>query len=151
MDIDRSAPAISEGETLIAADPGTVFDVISEIGEWPDWNPDVKSASIDGAAEPGTVFRWKAGPGTITSTLQVVDRPGEIGWTGRTMGITAVHVFRFEEADGGTRAHSAESWKGLIASLLTGYSRRTLDETIASVLGHLKTESERRAAAATAA
>jgi hypothetical protein len=41
-------------------------------------------------------------------------------------------------------ARSEESWEGLIASMLKGYSRRTLDKGIRSVLAHLKTEAERR-------
>jgi hypothetical protein len=76
----------------------------------------------------------------------VVDPPREIAWTGTTMGIKAVHVFRFQANDGGTLARSEESWEGLLASLLKGYSRRTLDKGIRSVLSHLKTEAERRAA-----
>ena len=101
-----------------------------------------------GPVQPGTVFRWKAGPSTLTSTLQLVDPPSEIAWTGTTMGIRAVHVFRFQASDGGTLARSEESWEGLLASLLKGYSRRTLDKGIRSVLAHLKTEAERRAATA---
>ena len=130
------------------ADPETVFSVISAIDQWPSWNPDVKSVSAEGPVQPGTVFRWKAGPSSLTSTLQVVDPPREIAWTGTTMGIKAVHVFRFQASGGGTLARSEESWEGLLASLLKGYSRRTLDKGIRSVLGHLKTEAERRAATA---
>jgi hypothetical protein len=33
---------------------------------------------------------------SLVSTLQVVDAPREIGWTGKSMGIQAVHVFQFE-------------------------------------------------------
>jgi hypothetical protein len=77
----------------------------------------------------------------------VVDPPHEIAWTGTTMRIKAVHVFRFQASDGGTLARSEESWEGLLASLLKGYSRKTLDKGIRSVLAHLKTEAERRAAA----
>jgi hypothetical protein len=62
------------------------------------------------------------------------------------MGIRAVHVFRFEPNDQGTLARSQESWQGVVASLLKGYSRRTLERGIGSVLGLLKTEAERRAA-----
>jgi uncharacterized protein YndB with AHSA1/START domain len=146
MDINRAAPAIASGEARIDADPETVFSVISAIAAWPSWNPDVKSAELDGPVEPGTVFRWKAGPSSLTSTLQVVDPPHEIVWTGRTMGIKAIHVFRFEARDGGTLARSEESWEGLIASLLKRWSRRTLAKGLDDVLAHLKDESERRAA-----
>jgi uncharacterized protein YndB with AHSA1/START domain len=147
MDINRNAPATAEGERQIAADPQTVFAVISAIDQWPSWNPDVKSVELQGPVQEGTVFRWKSGPSTLTSTLQVVDPPHQIAWTGTTMGIKAVHVFRFQANDVGTLARSEESWEGLIASLLKGYSRKTLDKGIRSVLSHLKTEAERRAAA----
>jgi carbon monoxide dehydrogenase subunit G len=148
MEINRNAPATAEGELQIDADPQTVVAVISAIDRWPSWTPDVKSVTLRGPVQPGTVFRWKAGPSSLTSTLQVVDAPREIAWTGTTMGIRAVHVFRFQANDGGTLVRSEESWEGLLASLLKGYSRKTLDRGIRSVLAHLKTEAERRAAAA---
>jgi uncharacterized protein YndB with AHSA1/START domain len=148
MEMNRNAPATAEGESRIDADPQTVFAVISAIDQWPSWNPDIKSVTVRGPVQPGTRFRWKSGPSTLTSTLQVVDPPHEIAWTGTTMGIKAVHLFRFQASDGGTLAHSEESWEGLIASLLKGYSRRTLDKGIHSILEHLKTEAERRAATA---
>jgi len=148
MEINRDAPATAEGELQIDADPRTVFSVISAIDQWPSWNPDVRSVTLQGPVQPGAVFRWKSGPSSLTSTLQVVDPPHEIAWTGTTMGIKAVHVFRFQASDGGTLARSEESWQGMLASLLKGYSRKTLDKGIRSVLAHLKTEAERRAAAA---
>ena len=148
MEINRNAPATAEGEIQIDADPHTVFSVIAAINEWPSWNPDVRSATLEGALEPGTVFRWKSAPSSLTSTLHVVDPPREIAWTGTTMGIKAVHVFRFQVMGGGTLARSEESWQGLIASVLKGYSRRTLDKGIRNVLDHLKTEAERRASKA---
>jgi len=148
MEINRDAPATAEGELRINADPQTVFSVISAIDQWPSWNPDVRSVTLQGPVQPGAVFRWKSGPSSLTSTLQVVDPPHEIAWTGTTMGIKAVHVFRFQANDGRTLARSEESWEGLLASLLRRYSRKTLDKGIRSVLAHLKTEAERRSAAA---
>lgn len=148
MDINRDAPATAEGGIHIAADPMTVFSVMSAIEGWPSWNQDIKSVKLEGEVRPGTVFRWKSGPSSLTSTLQVVDPPREIAWTGTTMGIRAVHVFRFESRDGGTLARSEESWEGFLASLLKGYSRKTLEKGIRTVLAHLKAEAERRSAVA---
>ena len=107
--------------------------------------PDVRSVELSGPVRPGTVFRWKAGPSVLISTLHVVDPPHEIAWTGTTMGIRAVHVFRFQATDGGSLARSEESWDGPFPSLLKGFSRRTLDKGIRSVLVSLKTEAEHRA------
>jgi hypothetical protein len=145
VDIDRGAPAIADGEIEIAAPPATVWAVLSDLAAWPSWNRDVRSVSLEGPVEPGTVFRWKSGPASLVSTLQVVDEPREIAWTGVTMRIHAVHVFRLSPSDGGTSVRSEESWRGLIPSVLKGYSRSTLRSGIEKVLAALKVEAERRA------
>ncbi|MGH2740592.1 MAG: SRPBCC family protein [Actinomycetota bacterium] len=147
MEINSGAPATASGELDIAASLEVVWDVISDIGAWPFWNPDVKSARLEGPLAVSSVFRWKAGRASLTSRLRVVDPPSELSWSGRTMGIRAIHIFRFEPSDGGTLARSEESWEGFVPTLLKGYSRRTLDRGIRSVLRLLKDEAERRAGA----
>jgi hypothetical protein len=77
---------------------------------------------------------------------RLVEAPREIGWTGKIMGIHAVHMFHFEPVDGGTLARSAESFRGLIPSVLRKYRRRFLQRGIDSILVSLKIEAERRAA-----
>ena len=144
MDIDRSAPAIAEGEIRIVAPPETVWEVIADVPAWPSWNPDVKTMRVEGPVAHGTTFRWKSGSSSLVSTLKVVDPPREIAWTGVTMGIHAVHVFQFEPSDGGTRARSAESFRGLIPTVLRGYSRNVLQRGIDRMLALLKEEAERR-------
>jgi uncharacterized protein YndB with AHSA1/START domain len=144
MEIDREAPATAAGEIQIAAPPEVVWDVIAGLANWPRWNSDVRSITVQGAVQPGTEFRWKSGSSSLVSVLQVVDPPAEIAWTGVTMGIHAVHVFRFQPKDGGTLARSEESFRGLIPSVLKSYSRRTLQRGIDSILAALKTEAERR-------
>jgi uncharacterized protein YndB with AHSA1/START domain len=146
VDIDPDAPSTAEGEVQIAAPPETVWTVMADLSAWPTWNSDVKSMAFDGRLEPGSTFRWKAGSVSLVSTLQVVEAPREIGWTGKTMGIHAVHVFHFEPMDGGTLASSAESFRGLIPSVLKKYSRNTLQRGIDRILASLKIEAERRTA-----
>lgn len=144
------AAGAAEGEIQIDADRQTVFSVISAIDEWPSWNSDVRSATLEGEVRPGTVFRWRSGASSLRSTLQVVDPPSEIAWTGTTMGINAVHVFRFESREGGTLARSHESWEGLVATMFKGTSRRILEKGIRGMLASLKAEAERRSASASA-
>lgn len=148
MEIDASAPAVARGEIEIAAPPEIVWRVLTDIANWPSWNPDVKSVSLEGPLAAGTRFRWKAGPGTITSTLQTVDPPRRIDWTGKTFGIKAVDVYEFEPRDGGTLVRTAESWDGLPVRLFRRWLTKTLQEATDSGLGHLKLEAERQATAA---
>jgi uncharacterized protein YndB with AHSA1/START domain len=145
MSIDERAPVVEASEILIAAPPETVWDVLAAIERWPAWNPDVKWASVEGEIAAGTRFRWKTGPGTVTSTLQRVERPRLIAWTGRTFGIDAVHVWRLEPRDGATLVRTEESFGGVLARLLRRPLRKTLTRALESGLRHLKAEAERRA------
>ena len=88
------------------------------------------------------------GAATADGELRIGADPQMVFSVIAAMGIKAVHVFRFQASDGGTLARSEESWEGLLAKALKGYSRKTLDKGIRSVLAHLKAEAERRAATA---
>jgi len=147
VEIDSAAPAVARGEIDIAAAPEVVWGVLSDIDGWPGWNPDIASAELDGELAPGSTFRWKAGPGTIKSTLRHVDPPREIGWTGKTFGINAVHVHRLEQRGDSTRVISEESWGGLPVRLLRRRMQKTLQKALDEGLQPLKAEAERRAAA----
>ena len=146
MEVDRNAPVVAEARITIAAKPDVVWAAIADLERWPAWNPDVESMSLDGPVAEGTTFRWKAGPSTITSTLRSVDPPREIGWTGRAVGIEAVHVWRFEANDGETLATTAESWDGRLPRLLRRPMRKQLQKALDAGLPNLKAEAERRSA-----
>jgi hypothetical protein len=144
---DTNAPVFATGEVEVAADPDTVWAVMADIVRWPSWNPDIKAATVQGPVQPGTSFSWKAGPGTIRSTFQVVQRPTELSWTGRTMGIGAIHVYQLRTSDqqpDHTTVRLEESWSGLLARLLRRPFTRTLQTAIDTGLARLKAEVERR-------
>ncbi len=145
MEVDRDAPAIARAEAEIAADPETVWEILTGFEAWPSWNPDVASVALDGEVAEGTVFRWKTGRATITSTLRQVERPRAVAWTGKTTGIDAVHIWRLEPRDGGTLVRTEESWQGLLVRLLAGPMRKSLQKAVDGDLQHLKAEAERRA------
>jgi hypothetical protein len=151
VEIKNDAPAVARGEVEVAASPEIVWATLTDINEWSGWNPDVKSASLNGPLVPGTEFEWKAGPGRIRSRIQEVDPPRRIAWTGKTFGIEAIHVHRLEPRNGSTTVHSEESWDGLIVRLVRGSMTKTLQKSTESGLQHLKAEAERRAAAKTSA
>jgi uncharacterized protein YndB with AHSA1/START domain len=150
MNIDETAPAVARSQLEIRASREIVWAVLADIEEWPSWNPDVKSATLEGPLAEGTSFRWKSGPGTITSTLRRVEPPRLIAWTGKTFGIEAIHVYRLEDRGGATLASSEESWDGLVVRLLGRSLARRLQKALDAGLRHLQSEAERRAAATAA-
>jgi uncharacterized protein YndB with AHSA1/START domain len=143
--IDVRAPVVGAAEIEITAEPELVWDVLAALESWPTWNPDIKSLSMHGDVAVGSVFRWKAGPGTITSTIREVDPPRRIAWTGRTLGIRAVHVWWLEPSDGTTTVLTEESYQGLVARLFRRPLQKALDRALDNALRYLKAEVERRA------
>jgi Polyketide cyclase / dehydrase and lipid transport len=142
--IHWEAPVVGASEIEIEAAPEAAWDVLTAIGLWPEWNPDVTSVSVDDALQEGTEFRWKAGAGTITSTIQHVDAPRRIVWTGTSLGIKAIHVHTFEGRSLSTLVRTEESFDGLLARLFRSRLQRTLDTTLENELRHLKAEVELR-------
>jgi uncharacterized protein YndB with AHSA1/START domain len=124
------APVRSRREIGIAAPPEVVWDVLTHFEEWPQWNHEVKSMSFDGPVAPGSEFRWKAGPGTIVSTLEQVEPPRLISWRGRTMSIKAMHEWHLEQRDAGTSVQTEETFSGLFARLFRGQLQKTLDKSL---------------------
>jgi hypothetical protein len=141
--INAGAPVVSRKEIEIAAPPEVVGRAHC-VRALAVLNPEIKSMSMKGPGAVGSTFRWKAGPGTITSAIQRLEPPRLVAWSGKTMGITAVDVFRLERRDGTTLVREEESWDGLVARVLRRSLQRTLDRSLESGLRHLKAESERR-------
>jgi hypothetical protein len=88
-------------------------------------------------------FRWKAGPGTITSRIEHFERPQLVAWSGRTLGIRAIHVWRLEAQNGRTLARTEESYDGLVARVLRRSLQKTLDTALTDGARYLKTEAEK--------
>jgi uncharacterized protein YndB with AHSA1/START domain len=140
-------PALTgRAEREIDAPPQVVWDVLTRLEDWPSWNTDVKWMRFEGPLAPGTEFRWKAGPGTIVSRLDKVEAPGYISWHGRTLTIDAYHEWWLEPRDGGTFVRTEEAFFGLLARLLRGPLKKTLDKSFADAMERLKREAEQRVA-----
>jgi uncharacterized protein YndB with AHSA1/START domain len=144
VEIDHQAPLVARREIEIEAPQESVWKLLTDVEGWPSWNNDVESVSLEGALAPGSTFRWKAGPGTIVSTFEVVDPPREVGWSGKTFGVKALHVYRFEPTDTGTRVATEESWSGIPVHLFRTRMTRTMIESLEDGLERLKAAAEQR-------
>jgi hypothetical protein len=145
--VDERAPVVAASEIEIAAPPEAVWEVLTKFENWPTWNRDVKSMSVEGPVAEGTIFRWRAGPGTITSTIGRVEPPRLIGWSGKTLGIRAIHYWWLEPRDGKTFVRTEESYEGLVARLFRGRLQKVLDQALSDGLRYLKADVERRTSA----
>jgi uncharacterized protein YndB with AHSA1/START domain len=145
---NREAPVVGRTELEISAPPEHVWAVLTDFDEWPAWNADVKSMQFNGSVAPGSEFRWKAGPGTITSRIERVEPPLLIAWTGKTLGIQAIHLWTLNPQNRSTLVQTEESYDGLVARILRRSLQKTLDRALERGLRCLKAEVERQSAAA---
>jgi hypothetical protein len=106
--------------------------------------PDVTRMEVDEPLRVGTRFTWKAGPGLIRSEVVECERPRRVGWQGRTLGITAVHVWHLDANGDSTRVWTEESWSGPLARVLRGTMRKTVRGALDRALPALRDEAVRR-------
>jgi uncharacterized protein YndB with AHSA1/START domain len=144
MKADQNAPAFASFEIEINAPPEVVWDVLTDLRGWPSWNSDVQTVQGGESLSVGMMFKWKSGGSTIKSTIQEVDRPTLIAWTGKVMWIRAVHVWHLTAQNGRTLVRTEESFEGLVASLFKRSLKKMLDESISNGAKRLKTEAEKR-------
>jgi uncharacterized protein YndB with AHSA1/START domain len=108
----RDAPVITRDEIVIRAPIETIWEIQTNVDDWPSWQPDVDGAESEGPLEVGSVFRWQTAGLDITSTVEEVDAPRRIVWGGPAQGIVAVHVWTLETQGDGVVVRTAESWEG---------------------------------------
>lgn len=144
MEIDREAPVQARAELLIDAPLGQAWSILTNISEWSRWNPGVNRVVVSGALEAGTEFNWRSGRVPIASRLVEVEPERRIVWTGRTLGMDAVHAWGFEARDDGVMVHTEESLDGTLARWFQGRMREMLQRTLTESLRLLRSECKRR-------
>ena len=121
MEIDRQAPIVLEFERTVLASPFTVWKVLSDIQQWPQWVPHVAAVDLQGPFLIGSTFRWRSGLFPIVSTLRQIEKPRRLVWEGNSMGVHAVHAWSIEDDDTGqSRVVTSESMAGWPARRFRG-------------------------------
>lgn len=143
MHIDHNAPLKAEKEILISAPLEKVWSVITDIDQWSEWQPDVTSSKLDGSLATGTKFYWKAKGLNITSTIQTLEPMQSIGWTGKSLGMQAIHIWVFEKHKDGTYVKTEESLSGWFPRILKVFDPNFLKKSLRSSLQVLKSHVER--------
>ena len=144
MDINEDAPVITREEIVIRAPIETIWEVQTNVDDWPSWQPDVDGAESEGPLEVGSVFRWQTAGLDITSTVEEVDAPRRIVWGGPAQGIVAVHLWTLETQGDGVVVRTAESWEGEPVEAQVESLQGALDGSLRAWLENLKRTAERR-------
>lgn len=118
-------------EIHIAASPERVWEILSDLSRWHEWNPFIREA--EGEASVGSRLKLRMFPAggkpmTFRPTVRAAEPARELRWLGRLVmpGVfDGEHAFQLEAADGGTRLTQAETFTGILVPLLASTFTRT--------------------------
>lgn len=140
--INENAPVKLRNQVEIDAPADKVWNVLTDIRNWPNWQEAVTETEVLGAIEEGTRFNWKAGGLSFKSMIHTQTPRSKFGWTGKTIGTSAVHNWTFEENGNKTIVKVEESLQGVLPKLFRSYFQKNLDAGMAKSLKELKAASE---------
>lgn len=136
--IHENAPVLAKMSIRIQASPDKVWQVLSNVNAWPQWQSDISKAEMQGKLQAGSTFIWKSNGAIIKSTLHTVQAPNTLGWTGKSLGINAIHNWYLIADQEYCLVKVEESMEGLLAWLLKGMMNRNLEKGMRNWLELLK-------------
>ncbi|HEY4786640.1 MAG TPA: SRPBCC family protein [Bacteroidales bacterium] len=140
VEVNPKASTYNIDSVRINAPVEKVYGLLAGINDWPKWFEGVSEVHMDGNAEEGKTFVWKAKGHKINSKIHTVRLNSDIGWTGKMWWIKAVHNWHFEsEPNGSTKVIVQENFNGFGSSLM----KKSLKKDMRNDLLCLKKESEK--------
>jgi hypothetical protein len=140
--INNKAPVTCTKTISIHASPEKVWNTLASIKQWPTWQTDIRKTVLHGTLKPGTTFDWVSGGVKIHSTLHTVDPTNFLGWTGKTLGVFAIHNWTLSKENGQTRITVDESMEGIMVLLFKKIFSKNLENGLQNWLDMLKRKCE---------
>ena len=138
-DIDRNAPAVVSLERIIAAPLERLWQLHIDVAQWPSWQKDVRTATLEGPFEAGNSFIWTVVglDEPIASRIYSFDPKHAILWGGPTAGIVGIHRWTFEALGIDTLVMTEESWSGASVMANPAEAKKTLKASLVRWLDFL--------------
>jgi uncharacterized protein YndB with AHSA1/START domain len=141
--INNHAPVKCSKTIIIDASIEKVWSVITDINNWPNWQTDIDKSKLNGELKPNITFDWKTGGVKINSTLHTVEPYKQFGWTGKTLGLFAIHNWTLIETNGQINVSVDESMEGFLAKIFKESFNKSLEKGMLNWLVLLKQTCEK--------
>jgi uncharacterized protein YndB with AHSA1/START domain len=143
VNINQNAPIIAKQKIRINAPAVRVWSVLTEINNWPNWQAAVKKAHLKSSLKEGAAFSWNNGGVPLHSTVHTCEKFHAFGWTGKTIGSSAIHNWSIESLTDGTMVFVEESLQGFLPSIFKKKFQKNLENGMSKNLRELKDASEK--------
>lgn len=141
--INLNAPVKCSKTITINASSEKVWAIMTDINHWANWQTDIRKPKLNGDLKPNTSFDWKTGGAKIHSTLHTIEPFKNFGWTGKTLGMFAIHNWTLTETNGQTNVFVEESMEGFFAQLFKKSFNQNLEKGMQNWLDLLKQACEK--------
>ena len=142
ISINKNAPVVQCEEIEINEKLEKVWEVMSNIDKWSDWNTNIKNPQTLSEPSVGSKFKWKNNGSNITSTIHTLEQNNMMGWTGKNFAAKAIHNWYLTPTENGTKVRTEESMEGLLMQLMKKKMNEVLVEDMTSWLDQLKAKCE---------
>ncbi len=143
MTINQAAAVVQTKEIIIHATPEKVWQVLTNIQRWDEWNDRIKNPKLQVKLDVGSSFTWKTNGSKIKSEIHTFVPGKVLGWQGKAFGVSAIHNWYLEPTENGTKVRVEESMEGWIINLMKKKMNEKLADDMVYWLEQLKEESEK--------
>lgn len=128
-----------EHRTMVAASPERIYRIYEDVANWPAWDPDTKSASLDGPLKVGARGRLTPTRGNTVPMEVTHAAPGKAFTVESRIPLFRM-VFEHEltRRGSGTEVVHRVTFSGLLAPIVGRVLSRQLDAGLPVTLGNLK-------------
>jgi uncharacterized protein (DUF169 family) len=134
-----SGPVSAAASAVIAATPTAVWTVLSDVGRWTEWYPDIRD--VRGAPESirqGDEFSFKTGPVAVKAHVDTASAGVMLRFAGKSRGSSSVYRFTLDSVSSGTRVTLAQTTDGLAAKTMRGMLQKIANDSTPAWLAALK-------------
>jgi hypothetical protein len=144
MNINRHAPIVARQSVVIRTPVEAVWSLLTDIGGWVHWNPDIRHSELRGTLAPGAIFHWEFGGRSLWSRIHEVMPLRKFAWSGQAGMVVTLHVWTLVPIEDGVSVQAEVSWEGLSAPSETRDLQRALDTLLTRWLTFLRDDVEDR-------
>ena len=121
--INESASIKDSHSIIINVDIDKIWNVLIDLENWPAWNPDVKTVTVDEEVKEGANFKWVQGRTHGNSQIQNIKKPFTLSWTSKAKFVKRIYVWSLESDENQTIATISASFQGAFVALAANHQK----------------------------
>lgn len=142
-DINKNAPVHLVETIVINATPQQVWEVMTDVNNWPNWQKNITSAVSETSLAVGNVFNMTNSGDDIKGTFNSVQPFKNFGWESHYEGLDVAHNWTLTALEKQTLVRDEEGMEGPYAEANKAGIQTSIEKSKPEWLAFLKKEVER--------